>query len=79
MSVILNVPIDWQNHQHQIHQTIKTSDHYNDEEINHCLICDSLAANSGIPTREHYKHPKGCLCYWCVYCVCNEVRKREGG
>ena len=58
------VKMDWPNHEHQFHQIIKTTDHYNDEVVNYCLICDQMVSQSGIPTDRHFEHPKGCKCYW---------------
>lgn len=73
----MNMELDWENHQHALTLTIKTVDHYNDYEINHCILCDAAAAASKVPTKEHWKHPKGCRCYWCEWCRCPEVEKRD--
>ncbi len=73
----VTIKLDWPNHEHQFTQTIKTTDHYNDVEINHCVLCDRAASASGIPTKKHFEHPKGCKCYWCVYCDCPELIARE--
>ncbi len=27
----------------------------------------------------NHEHPRGCECYWCVYCDCPELIKREQG
>lgn len=75
----VTIKLDWPNHQHVFTETTKTRDHYNDEVINHCTICDSAASVSGIPSREHHKHPKGCKCYLCEYCKCSELMDRERG
>jgi hypothetical protein len=69
--------LDWSNHEHAMTQVVKTTDHYNDVEINYCHLCNEMASQSGIPTKKHYEHPKGCKCYWCVYCDCPELVKRE--
>lgn len=68
---------DWANHQHLMYTAIVTHDHYYDEEVTACRLCDRASAQSGIPTNKHFTHPKGCKCYWCAYCKCNELRKRE--
>ena len=73
----VTVKLDWPNHEHVFTQTTRTTDHYNDVEINHCVLCDRASAASGITTREHHKHPKGCKCYWCVYCNCDKLQERE--
>lgn len=77
MEVVLK--IDWPNHQHTFKTHIVTLDHYVDEAVKFCTLCEEIANQSGIPTRQHYKHPKGCKCYWCVYCTCPELYKRETG
>lgn len=75
MEVILK--LDWPNHEHNFLQVIRTTDHYNDVEINFCTLCDQMASQSDIPTKRHFEHPKGCKCYWCVYCDCDKLRARE--
>lgn len=73
----LTITLDWPNHEHVFTTTVRTTDHYNDVEINHCTLCDRAAKTSGIQVHEHYKHPKGCKCYWCIYCNCAELVARE--
>lgn len=71
------VKLDWPNHQHVFRTLIVTRDHYYDEELIYCIICDKAAKQSNIPHNKHFEHPKGCKCYWCVYCECDNLRKRE--
>ena len=64
-------------HIHEFITSIVTRDHYYDYEVEHCVICDNEASKLGLPTNRHFEHPKGCKCYWCVWCVCDGVVKRE--
>ena len=73
----VTLKIDWPNHRHGFQQVIVTTDHYNDVEINFCGLCDEAAKQSGIPDNKHFEHPKGCKCYWCIYCKCSKLLKRE--
>lgn len=69
--------LDWSNHQHVFQQVMHTSDHYYDTEINFCVLCNKAASQSRTPTNKHFEHPKGCKCFWCVYCECPELVERE--
>ena len=73
----VTVTLDWPNHQHVFKDSTRTRDHYYDYTITHCVLCDKAAEASGISTKEHHKHPKGCKCYWCIYCPCTELVARE--
>jgi hypothetical protein len=73
----VTLKLDWPNHQHIFKQSTRTTDHYCDYEINHCTLCDMAADDSGIPENRHYEHPKGCKCYWCIYCRCSKLEERE--
>lgn len=72
------ISVSW-DHVHNFTTTIITRDHYYDYEVKYCLVCDQLATASGIPTNKHFRHPKGCKCYWCVWCLCSELNARERG
>lgn len=73
----ITLQFDWSNHQHTFWQVIRTTDHYNDVEIIFCDLCNRAANQSDIPINKHFKHPKGCKCYWCVYCNCPKLQERE--
>ena len=76
MEIVLK--FDWANHGHIFKLvTRRGGDSYTDTADEICRICEVAARQSGIPTNEHYKHPKGCKCYWCVFCICHEVYVRE--
>ncbi len=77
MNMEIQLKLDWPNHQHVFTQVVKTTDHYNDVEINYCLLCNQAASQSGISRNKHFEHPKGCKCYWCVYCDCSKLLERE--
>lgn len=67
----------WIDHDHEFITTTITRDHYYDYDVKFCVTCDAEAGKSGIPSNKHFEHPKGCKCYWCVWCDCDKLRQRE--
>lgn len=74
---VITKHLDWSNHQHSFRTIIHTSDHYYEESVTYCILCNEMAIQSGIPDNRHFEHPKGCKCHWCVYCLCSKLCERE--
>lgn len=75
----VSIEFDWEAHTHvMVSAMCGGGDHYSgDVERDVCVWCEAAASKSGIAVKEHFKHPKGCKCYWCVFCECQEVLQRE--
>lgn len=67
----------WAAHTHVFTLRTYSSGCYHSVEDEVCMICDQAAGQSGMPKKEHFKHPKGCHCYWCVFCRCAKLYERE--
>ena len=73
----VTLKLDWPDHEHFFYTVTITQDHYNDIEFKACRLCDEAASQSGISSNKHFEHPRGCKCYWCVYCQCPKLLERE--
>ncbi len=71
--------IDWANHGHFFCEVpARGGGCYSDmDDVKVCHWCEGAANASTIPNNKHYEHPKGCQCYYCVECKCEDLRKRE--
>lgn len=77
MNMEVALKLNWPDHLHFFTHVIRTTDHHHHTEINYCRLCNQAAGQSGILTNRHFEHPKGCKCYWCVYCRCPQLLERE--
>lgn len=73
----ITVKYAWENHVHQLEEAWYKSGCYSDYCDQVCKICNLAASQSGIPNKEHAKHPNGCKCYWCIFCRCSAVIDRD--
>lgn len=78
-ATMVTMQFDWASHTHILkYAADRGSDCYSgivDGEA--CVLCNEASRQAGLPEKEHFKHPKGCQCYWCVFCKCPEVTKRD--
>lgn len=76
---VVTMQFDWANHRHILEMTTcRGSDHYSgDREGEVCSLCQEAANQSGIPHKEHFKHPRDCKCFQCVFCKCSKVNERD--
>lgn len=76
----------WEAHKHQfVKRHWRGSSCYSDgRDANVCTLCDAARKEmdppgEAFPEKQHHRHPRGCRCYWCVFCRCREVEERDKG